>query len=113
VPLRQPLWVSTESEGSYQEIHVKLHVNGFDLSKPRLEWLVNGQVIYYPCARSISGTDAEKGNEVSGSRVRTGPEVLFRYRADRECSPEITQGQASPRIFKPGDTLNVRLPETT
>jgi Bacterial Ig domain len=86
-----------------------LHLSStsIDLSRARIEWLVNGVPLTTRVPTQFDGIDAAKGDTVQARVMIQDREVLSNNVQIMNTPPQITWIKLMPEIFKPGDTLGV------
>lgn len=87
---------------------LSLIVNGFDINKAQIEWLVNGM----PSAIHASYFNLEqvkKGDTVQARAIVQGKEIRSNIITIKNAPPEIRSIKFMPDVLKPGETLYVEV----
>jgi hypothetical protein len=96
----------TPKEATRKSI-LKLSSTGFDLSRTKIEWQVNGRPFTTQVPTQFDGADAAKGVTVQAKAMMQDQEVASNNVQIMNCPPEISRIKLMPEVFKPGDTLSV------
>lgn len=88
---------------------LNLSSTGFDLSRAKIEWLVNGRPITTRVPAQFDGADATKGSTVQAKAMIQGQEVSSNIVKIVNTPPEISGIKLMPEVLKPGDTLGVEV----
>jgi len=82
---------------------------GVDLSRVRIDWLLNGKPFTTIVPTQFNGTDAAKGDTVQSRVIVQDQAVLSNIVQIMNSPPEIIRVKILPDVFRPGDTLNVEV----
>ena len=96
----------TPKEATRKSI-LKLSSIGFDLSRAKIEWLVNGRPFTTRVPMQFDGADVAKGAIVQVKVMMQDREVASNNVQIMNSPPEISRIKLMPEVFKPGDTLSV------
>jgi hypothetical protein len=82
---------------------------GFNLSDARIEWLVNDKLVDSPIAPKFNAAETKKGDKVLARAIIQGKEIVSNIIQIKNALPEISKVKILPEVFKPGDTLSVKV----
>jgi hypothetical protein len=82
---------------------------GFNLSDARIEWLVNDKLVDSPIAPKFNAAETKKGDKVLARAIIQGKEIVSNIIQIKNALPEISNVKILPEVFKPGDTLSVKV----
>jgi len=98
----------TPKEATRKSI-LKLRSTGFDLSRAKIEWLVNGRPFTTQVPTQFDAADVTKGATIQARVMMQGQEVVSNNIRIMNSPPAISEIKLMPEVFKPGDTLCVEV----
>lgn len=88
---------------------LNLTSSGFDLSRARIEWLVNGRPLTTSMPTQFEGANAAKGDIVQARVMMQDREVVSNTVVIMNSPSRISWVKLMPEVFKPGDRLHVEV----
>jgi len=88
---------------------LNLSSTGFDLSRAKIEWLVNGRPFTTRVPTQFDGADVVKGATVQVKVIMQDRAVTSNSVQLMNAPPAISGIKLMPEVFKPGDTLSIEV----